>query len=158
MPGQTHIQIVEQTLPRHINFAANRFFGRCAVKTNRAPQLACSDQFFKSHRRPEACRAEQIVPAPVTRRAGFQRLFHRLRFLRDARQRVKLAEHPNDRPALSEARHKSRRHTGDATLHFKPLPLGIIGQQLRGTRLANPRRRLSPDADWTVNGRYANAL
>jgi len=66
---------VEVTAARYPDKAAYVFFGRGAIKSNRAFQLARLDQFFDGDCCAETGRAEQIMAAAVARRACFKRLF-----------------------------------------------------------------------------------
>src|SRR2546421_693838 len=118
MPRETNIQVVEEPFTRHINFAADGFFCRSAVEANRSLELACREQFFNGDCGPEACRAEQVMAAAVTRSARFQRLL-------------------NGRGLLRHARYSA--------LHLESLPFGVICKRLRRARLAQSRLGKSPN-------------
>src|SRR5439155_12130198 len=100
---------------------ADRFFSGSSIEANSSFELARSDQLFDGDRGAKACGSEQVVPAAVARRTGFQSLFHGLSLLGDARQRVVFAENTDNRPPLPVAGHKRRRHTRNAAFDVEAL-------------------------------------
>ena len=81
MPIQTHIQVVENTCPRHIDFASQVFFCRSAVEADSSFQFAGSNQFFDGSCSTQAGCAEHVVPTTVTTTTFLVGRFGGLRFL-----------------------------------------------------------------------------
>src|SRR6185436_11226498 len=127
MPGQTDVNILEETVTSHVDLAANGFFGRRTVKPNGALELAGGDQLFDCHGSTQAGRAKQVVAAPVPRRSGFQSLFHGLGLLGDPGKRIILAEDSDDRATLPVAGYERRRHAGNSTIDLETLFLSVVG-------------------------------
>ena len=145
VPGQTDVQVVEQPLASHIDFAADRFFGGRAVIANRAPQLPRRDQFLDCRRGSQAPRPEQIVTAPVPGRAWLEDFLPGKRLLREARQRIIFAQDSDDRLPLSVSGDEGGGHARHAALHAEPLRLGVVSQELRRALL--PQRRFGEARD-----------
>src|SRR6185369_4989370 len=131
MPRHADVEIFEEAVASHVDLPADRLFSRRAVESNRSFELAGGDKLFNSDRGAEARRAKQVVSAAVTRRTGFQSLFHGLSLLRNPRKRIVLAENSDDGPALPVARDKRRRHARDSAFNLEALLLCVIGQHLR---------------------------
>ncbi len=144
MPGEGHVHVLEQAFAHHVQLAAHGLLGRRAVEAHGAVQLAGGDELLDRHRRSQARGAEEIVPAPMAGRAGFERLLRRLRLLRDPRQCVVLAEDGDHRLALAVTRHESRRQSRHAALHLEALGLGIVGEHLGRALLLERRLRECP--------------
>ena len=54
VPGHGDVEIIEQPVARHVDFATDRFFGRRAVETNRPGQFSGFDQLPNRVRRGQA--------------------------------------------------------------------------------------------------------
>ena len=139
VPREGHVHVPEEPLPGHVDLAADRLLGRGAVVAHGARELPRRDQLLDGDRRAEAGGAEQVVAAAVAGRARLQHgpLGHGL--LREARQRVVLAEDGDHRPALAVARDEGGRHAGDAALDAEALLLRVVGEERGRARLAQRR-------------------
>src|SRR5262245_17599374 len=61
VPGETDIQVIEETLACHIEFAADRLLGWSAIKAYCPLQFSFGDQLLHSQSRSKTCSAEEIV-------------------------------------------------------------------------------------------------
>ena len=111
---------LEQAGADHVDLARAAFFGRRAVVAQRAGVSRRGQPLLHGDRRRERAGAEQVVAAAVPGRVLLDRVARRgLRFLRQAGQRVELADDADHRLAGAERRDERRRDVGDARRHLE---------------------------------------
>ena len=145
VPGEHHVEIIEDPVTCHVGFAADVFLRGRAVESYGAFELAGLDQLLDGERGAEASRAEKIVSAGMTRGARDQRALLRLRFLRQARKGVVFAHDADDRAAAAVAGDERRRHAGHAALDAETVALSVVRKQFRRAMLAQRDFRERPD-------------
>jgi hypothetical protein len=119
MPVQDRIHVAKQSGPDHVHFAGTAFLGRSAVIPHRAGKMMRRQIVLDRDRSQRAARAQQVVTAAVTRRAGPYRLPLRHGVLREPRQRIEFAQDSDHRLALPPAGDERRWHLRHARLHLE---------------------------------------
>ena len=122
VPRKRRVQRVPRALARHIRLARAALFAGAAEIYHRAGLAAQLQILFHRYRRRKRTRAQQIMPAAVTAAAGNKRsIFLRARRLRQAGQRVELAEDADHRLALAEFAGERGLYPADILLDLEAL-------------------------------------
>lgn len=151
VPGQTHVQIVEQSSTCHIRFPAKPLLGRGAIIADCAGEFLRRDQLFDGGRRGQTPDAKEVMATSVSGGAGFARFLDCGGILREARQSIVLADNSDQRPTAAIARYEGSRHISHTALHRKSEAFGTIRKGLGRVCLKQRRFRPAPDLVAEIN-------
>ena len=145
MPRDHRVDVLEQPVANHVDLAGAALLRRRAEIAQR-PRMSGREPFLDGDRRRQRSGAEQVVPAPVAWRVVLDRVTVRgLRFLRQAGQRVELADDADHRLAGTERRDERGGHAGDAGGHLEAGGLQLLLQQRAALRLLKADFGEAPD-------------
>jgi hypothetical protein len=145
VPGDRGVEVVEGAGAGHVGLAGQRLLGRAAVVAHGAGDAVRAHGRLHGEGRAERADAVEVVAAAVAGAAGDELAALGRRVLREARQRVVLAEDADDRCALAPGGDEGRVHPADAPGDGEAVRRQLVGDQLRGEPLLEADLGALPD-------------
>ena len=129
------VHVVEEARAQHVDLARAALLRRRAVEADGAAALVGRQPVLHRDGRRRGGRAEQVMAAAVARALGDQRIAVGHGGLRQARQRVELADDADHRLAAAPGGREGRGNLGHARRHREAGGLQLLLQQRAALRL-----------------------